>query len=142
VLTEDQLKKSKVLRAYQLRSCFIRNDSGKFSFIPLSNEFQVAPIFSIHNMDVNGDGKIDIVTGGNLTGTRSRTGKLSGNCGVIGINDGSGQFKPMKQTSSGLAITGDVRQILELNEFLVIGINNQKVAVYQKQNLMEPHAKK
>jgi hypothetical protein len=141
VLTEDQLKNSKVLRAYQLKSCFIRNDSGKLSFIPLSNEFQFAPIFSILNMDVNGDGKVDIVTGGNLTGTRSRSGKLTGNCGIIGINDGKGQLKPMKQTNSGLAITGDVRHILELNEFLVIGVNSQKVLVYQKQNLMKQHGK-
>jgi hypothetical protein len=137
VLTEDQLKNSKVLKAYQLKSCFIRNDSGRLSFIPLSNEFQVAPIFSIVDMDVDGDGKIDIVTGGNLTGTRSRTGQLSGNCGIIGINDGHGQFNPMKQANSGLALTGDVRHILELNEFLVIGVNNQKVSVYQKQNLMK-----
>jgi hypothetical protein len=141
VLTEDQLKNSKVLRAYQLKSCFIRNDSGKLNFIALSNEFQFAPIFSILDMDVNGDGKVDIVTGGNLTGTRSRSGKLSGNCGIIGINDGKGQLKPMKQTNSGLAITGDVRNILDLNEFLVIGVNNQKVLVYQKQNLMKQHGK-
>ena len=132
LLSADELKKSQVLKAYLLKSCFIRNDSGKFSLIPLPNEFQVAPIFSILNIDIDLDGRLDIITAGNLSGTRSRTGKLSGNYGVVGLNDGKGQFKALKQTDSGLSLTGDVRQILPLNEFLVFGINNQKVLVYQK----------
>jgi hypothetical protein len=131
VLTEDQIKKSKVLKASQLKSCFIRNDSGKLTFIPLSNEFQVAPIFSMLNIDLNSDGKLDIVTGGNLSATRSRSGKLSGNCGVVGINDGKGEFKSLTQVQSGLSLSGDVREILKLNDFLVVGISNHKVLVYE-----------
>lgn len=133
VLTEEQLKNSRVLKVYEMRSGIIRNDEGKFKFIPLSNEFQVAPIFSILDSDLNNDGLVDIITGGNLSGTRSRTGKLSGNCGIVGLNDGNGQFKPMKQTVSGLALTGDVRQMQQLNDLLIVGVNNQKVMVYRNQ---------
>ena len=140
LLSADELKRSQVLKAYLLKSCFIRNDSGKFSLIPLPNEFQVAPIFSILAIDINLDGRLDIITAGNLSGTRSRTGKLSGNCGIVGLNDDKGQFKALKQIDSGLSLNGDVRQILQLNEFLVIGINNQKVLVYQKNNPLQHHA--
>jgi hypothetical protein len=48
------------------------------------------------------------------------------------LNDGKGQFKPLRQIDSGLAITGDAREVIQLNEFLAIGINNQKVSVYRK----------
>jgi len=132
VLSADELKKSQVLKAYQLMSCLFRNDSGKFTLIPLPNEFQVAPIFSILDIDIDLDGRPDIITAGNLSGTRSRTGKLTGNCGIVGLNDGKGQFNAMRQTDSGLSLMGDVRRILQLNEFLVIGINNQKVQTYRK----------
>lgn len=141
VLSEEQIKTSSVLRAYQLKTCFIRNDEGKLSFTPLSNEFQVAPVFSILDIDVDGDGDLDIITGGNLSGTRSRTGKLSGNCGVVGINDGKGQFQFLKQNQTGLAVAGDVRQILQLNEFLIVGVNNKKVSVYRSQKPMQGNAK-
>jgi enediyne biosynthesis protein E4 len=139
VLSADELKKSQFLKAYLLKSCLIRNDSGKFSVILLSNEFQMAPIFSILDIDLNLDGRPDIITAGNLSGTRSRTGKLSGNYGCVGLNDGKGEFKAVKQNESGLSLMGDVRQMLQLNEFLVIGVNNQKVIVYQRNNSMQPH---
>ena len=62
------------------------------------------------------------------------------NLRVVGLNDGKGQFKSLKQTDSGLSLTGDVRQILQLNEFLVFGINNQKISVYQKNNSIQQRA--
>jgi hypothetical protein len=57
----------------------------------------------------------------------------------VGINDGKGQFKALKQTESGLSLSGDVRQILQLNEFLVVGVNNQRVMVYRNR---DPNSKR
>jgi hypothetical protein len=132
VLSDEEVQKSSGLKAYILKSCFVRNDSGKLTLQPLPNEFQVAPIFSVLHADIDLDGTPDIITAGNLSATRSRTGKLTGSYGVVGLNDGSGQFSALKQTDSGISITGDVRQIIVLNEFVAFGINDRKVVVYER----------
>ena len=81
-----------MLVAYTLKTSLFRNDSGKFKAEALPMEFQFAPVFSMVTMDVNADGNSDIIAGGNLTATRARTGKLTGNYGVVALNDGKGKF--------------------------------------------------
>jgi hypothetical protein len=135
VLSPEQIKKSNVLVAYTLKTSLFRNDSGKLKTEALPVEFQFAPVFALAAMDVNADGNMEIIAGGNLTATRARTGKLTGNYGVIGINDGKGKFSTMKHTQSGLSLIGDARHLIVLNDLLMVGINNQQVLTFRKQTL-------
>ncbi|MEO7989832.1 MAG: VCBS repeat-containing protein [Chryseolinea sp.] len=131
VLNAEEIKKSSVLKAYTFKTCLFRNDAGKFIAEPLPVEFQFAPVYSMLTNDVNGDGNMDIVAGGNLTATRARTGKLTGNCGIVALNDGKGKFKVLKSSQSGLNLNGDVRHLIMFNDILMAGINNQHVIAYR-----------
>ncbi len=131
VLTADEIKKSKVLTAYTLHTCLFRNDSGKFSAEPLPIEFQYAPVFSMLAMDVNGDGNLDLIAGGNLSATRARTGKLTGNYGIVALNNGKGKFTVLKPSVSGLNLNGDVRNLIMVDDILMTGINNQNIKTYR-----------
>ena len=132
VLTKEEIAKSNVLNAYTLKTSLFRNNSGKFKAEALPMEFQFAPIFSLATMDVNTDGNTDIIAGGNLTATRSRTGKLTGNLGVVGLNNGKGNFKVLKQFESGLNLKGDVRRLIVMDDILMAGINNHQVLSYRR----------
>jgi hypothetical protein len=131
VLTADERSKAKTLTAYQLQSCYIRNDAGNLTVTPLSAEFQFAPIFSLAVMDVNNDGQPDLVSGGNLTGTRARTGKLTGNVGFVFENNGLGEFAFIHPTETGINIAGDVRNMVVDRDRIIIGINNSPLQVYK-----------
>jgi len=84
------------------------------------------------------DGRADIIAGGNLAATRARTGKLTGNYGVIGINDGKGKFTIMKPTQFGLNLSGDVRHLIVVDDILIAGVNKQPVLTYRRQALKKP----
>ena len=130
VLTGEEISNAKKLHSYEVRSCYLQNDGTRFSMKPMPIQFQFAPVFAMAAMDVNGDGKADIISGGNLAATRSRTGKLSGNTGFIYLNGGEGNFEFVPPASTGIHLTGDVRQIEIDGGRLIIGINNDRVDAY------------
>lgn len=131
VLTGDELSAAKKLEARELRGCYFSNDGHHFSMKPMPIQFQFAPIFAMETIDVDGDGLEDIVTGGNLSATRARTGKLTGNTGFVFRNDASGGFRFVPAYRSGLRLCEDVRQIVRDNNKLVVGVNNGQVRVFE-----------
>src|SRR5262249_23974047 len=102
VLSETERTKAKALQMVQMQSCYLRNDGDSLSLIPLPVEMQIAPVFSTAVMDVNHDGKMDFISVGNLSGTRSRTGKMTGNTGFVFLGNGKGQFEFVKPFTAGL----------------------------------------
>jgi enediyne biosynthesis protein E4 len=137
VLNAEEIKKSSILKAYTLKTCLFRNDAGKFIAEPLPMEFQFAPVYSVLAADVNGDGNMDLIAGGNLTATRSRSGKLTGNGGIVALNDGKGKFTVLKPSQSGLKLNGDVRHLTMFNNILMAGINNQRVLTYRMERVRD-----
>lgn len=127
LLTPQEKEAASRLAMEQMQSCFVRNESGRFVVEPLPIEAQIAPVFAVAVLDANGDGKLDFVAGGNLTGTRSRTGKMTGNTGFLFLGDGKGGFEFVKPEETGLQWVGDVRKIVVDGEVIVAGINNAPI---------------
>ena len=72
------------LRSNYLRSAWIENlGDGTFAFHDLPRAAQVAPIYGLQAMDVNGDGYPDLVAIGNDLGTETGMGMLDGLNGVV-----------------------------------------------------------
>ncbi len=73
-----------VLRSNYLRSAWIENlGSGDFTFHELPRAAQVAPIFGMQPVDVNGDGYTDLVAIGNEYGTETGMGMLDALNGLL-----------------------------------------------------------
>ena len=127
LLTSEEKESAAKLTMVQMQSCFVRNDGNRFVLQSLPIEMQIAPVFAVAVLDVNGDGNLDIIAGGNLTGTRSRTGKMTGNTGFVFLGDGQGGFDCVSPSETGLQWTGDVRKIVVDGETMIVGINNAPV---------------
>ena len=113
IFTASQLSKAVKLDAYELRSCvFINDKQGGFIKQPLADAAQLSPVYGIATADVDGDGKEDIVMGGNFYESKPEVGIYDASYGVMLKGDGRGGFRAIKGSASGLHIQGAVRDMI------------------------------
>ena len=93
---------------------------------------QASPVYALSSLDYNNDGHPDLLLAGNLNQARLRFGKYDANYGLLLQGDGKGGFAPLSQQQSGFSLQGDVRSILNINNTLLFGLNQQQVRAYKK----------
>ena len=104
---------------------------------------QLSSVKAILPLDINADGFIDLVMGGNEFGFQPQLGRLDAGDGDVLINDGKGNFTVMEQTSTGIALPGQLRDIVLVkrknNTALLFLQNNEWPVLYQlKTNSNKP----
>ena len=118
-----------------LETIYLENDYGKFIKKDLPMNAQIAPVHAIQSLDVNNDGNLDIITGGNTLNTRVKLGRLDGNHGQILLGNGKGSFKPMPYAQSNFNINGSIRQVEKItigNKIhLLFGVNNEAFQLFE-----------
>lgn len=92
----------------------INNGNGQFTIQKLPLEAQLSSVNSILPIDVNNDGKVDLVVGGNEFGFQPQFSCLDASYGTVLINDGKGGFTFLDQHKSGLNLIGQVRDIVPI----------------------------
>lgn len=135
MLPAEKLKAAKRLEAKEYRSGILENVNGKLVFHVLPMEAQFAPVHAILVHDMDGDGKKDIVLGGNASQARVRMGKNDASLLQVFANQGTLKFHYLPQTQSGFYINGDIRDLAIVNanaaHYLVGAINNGPVITYR-----------
>jgi hypothetical protein len=90
-------------------SVVLHNDGdGRFTSSALPTLAQIAPIRGIVPMDVDGDGKLDLVVAGNLYDTEPNTTPADAGNGLWLRGDGHGRFTPVAPVTSGFLAPGRV----------------------------------
>jgi enediyne biosynthesis protein E4 len=117
--TLDDIFKSSELELAEMKevntfaSLYLENEGGKSLKIKeLPSEAQVSKIFSMYVTDIDSDGNLDVLLGGNIYGVSPYQGRYDGLYGLILHGDGKGNFKAITPTQSGLLIDGEIRKIL------------------------------
>ncbi len=128
-----------IVKTYNTCSSIIawNKGGGQFEIQELPIEVQFSSLNAILPADINGDQKIDLVMGGNLFGFMPQFGRLDANYGLVLLNNGNKQFKVQEDKVSGLAITGQVKDILMLpgkTSNQVLFIRNDDYPVLLKMN--------
>ncbi|MDQ2720251.1 MAG: VCBS repeat-containing protein [Bacteroidota bacterium] len=116
----------------------INNGNGNFTIQKLPLMTQLSSVNAIHCMDVNNDGKIDLVLGGNLNTFLPQFERLDASFGDVLINDGKGNFKWVDQKQSGLDVRGVVRDIVDFRNknglSILFLLNNDYPKLYNLKN--------
>lgn len=133
LFSSEQLEKAQVLEANTLNSYYLENENGRFVPKKLPMLAQSFPVYSILPVDLNQDGNMDLILGGNQNFNRIRIGMIDSSFGLVLLGDGKGEFTPLGPNESGLAIQGDIKSILKLNRepIIVFGINQQSAKAYK-----------
>ncbi len=135
---EELLSKSVVKKFNYCSSCVaINNGNGNFTVQKLPPMMQLSCINVIHCMDVNGDGHVDLVTGGNQFGFLPQFERLDASLGDVLVNKGNGEFVWKEATKTGLHLRGEERDIAEIktkNEDCLLFLQNNEFPVLYKLN--------
>jgi hypothetical protein len=136
IFTKEQLSKAIRLEAYELRSMvWLNNGKGGFSGQPLPVEAQFSPLFGISVSDYDGDGKADLLLGGNFYESKPEVGIYDASYGCLLKGDGKGGFVTVDNKRSGIFIRGAVRDIKKIKagkkEIIIIARNNNSPEILE-----------
>lgn len=132
ILSKEMLNKASVLSVTRLESGFLRNDNGKYVFIPFGPALQTAPIMAQVKYDFAGNGREEVLLGGNYFGVQPYHGRFGSFNGAL--------IKRPSSISSGKDIglnffNQSVRamNIIEIGKspYLLVTINNGPAQLYQ-----------
>jgi hypothetical protein len=112
----------------------LNNGNGTFTMRPLPAEAQFAPIYASVAEDFDGDGRADLLVGGNLYGVIPMLGRYDASYGLLMRGAGDGRFAPVDIQDSGINIAGEIRDLKLLrgvngSRLIVVARNNDKIEV-------------
>ncbi|MFI2742934.1 VCBS repeat-containing protein [Zhouia sp. PK063] len=113
----------------------INDGKGNFKIQALPSQVQLSCVCSIVCNDINNDGNLDLIMGGNSMYFRPQFGSLDANRGSVLLGDSKGNFSWLKNRVSGLNITGEVKQIKTFKNkngktYLFVARNNDTPKIY------------
>ncbi len=132
----DQVRKAEVkIFDYNSSVVAINAGNGQFVIEKLPLETQLSSLNSILPVDVKGDGKYALLTGGNDFDFQPQFGCLDANYGQLLENNGKGVFTCLDQRKCGLDFRGAVRDIQLINtrkgKRILVLQNNEKPILLQ-----------
>jgi hypothetical protein len=123
IFSKEILDKSIVQDVNNFESGIVLNlGEGNFEWKPFPRFAQRSWTFAIQVLDINKDGILDLILGGNLAQIKPEIGKFDASFGEVLLGKGDGTFNFSPNYQNGLKLEGDVRafSLLGGNQILVV----------------------
>jgi enediyne biosynthesis protein E4 len=135
IFTPGQLAEAYRSEAHMMASCALINDGqGAFTIAVLPVEAQLAPVYAIMAQDFDGDGRTDLLLGGNLSRAKPQTGIYAGSWGQFLRGAGDGSFTAQAPGVSGFFAAGEIRDLRVVRiggkSVLLLARNNDRPMVF------------
>jgi len=136
LFSREMIEKSEVKQFNYCSSIVAINDGkGGFQVERLPTRVQLSSVNAVWSGDLNGDGRVDLVTGGNKFEFPPQFGRLDASFGDVLLNKGQGAMEWMDPQQSGLSLKGEIRDIKEINSpgkrYLLIVQNDQYPTLFE-----------
>jgi hypothetical protein len=116
LFAQAMIDKSEVKQFNYCSSIAAINDGkGNFRVERLPTRVQLSCVNAVYAADLNRDGKVDLITGGNRFDYPPQFGRLDASFGDVLLNDGKGGFRWVEPNQSGLSLRGAIRDIKEID---------------------------
>ena len=133
IYSDKMLEESLKYEITSFQSFYLENKDGIFSAKPLPYQAQFSNINSIVVKDVDSDGNLDAILGGNLYNAEVETPRNDASFGLWLKGDGKGGFDTQLPRESGLVMRGDVRNMktIQVGEQTHLLVAKNDVALQQ-----------
>ncbi len=109
----------------------INKGNGQFEIKILPKEVQFSSVNTSFVMDVNKDGILDIILGGNQYEFKPQFGRLDANHGSVLLGNKKGNFSWLPYANSGFFLTGEVQKIKTIknkkNAIAILAVLNNNI---------------
>lgn len=139
IFTPAQLNEALRLDAFHLESSVLLNNrKGAFIMLPLPAQAQLSPVYGLLATDIDEDGNVDLLLGGNFYQSKPEVGIYDASYGLLLKGDGKGRFNPVPPAQSGFFTMGAVRDIVPVKrknkQLLLVAKNNDSIQMFQFNN--------
>jgi hypothetical protein len=129
IITKEMMAGAIVLQCKEVRSGYFENDGkGRFTFHAFPSMAQVAPLNAIVCTDLDADGNMDIIAGGNEYQAQVMAGCYDASYGLLLTGNSNGSFSVITPVVAGLIVDGDIRDLKMLTandqKLLLVTVNN------------------
>ncbi|GAB2550873.1 VCBS repeat-containing protein [Spirosoma aerophilum] len=135
VLKDDELKDAQESTVNQFASVYLENKGGKFTVHELPMMAQVSKLFALQAIDLDHDGDLDVLGGGNFYGVSTYQGRYDASYGLVLRNDGNGNFTALSPVDTGFLLNGEIRDIRPVRTaqgtLMVVARNNAGLQVFK-----------
>lgn len=138
IFPDEMLQGAEHRDVYELRSgVFVNEGNLNFWFKPFPIQAQFAPINAMQLADVDGNDKVDLLAAGNFYEVTIERGRYDASYGTLLKNIGQGEFSLVSNDQSGLYMTGQVRDMAEIdyqNGKIIVVARNKDSLLFLQQN--------
>ncbi|MBD2703638.1 VCBS repeat-containing protein [Spirosoma sp. BT702] len=135
VLKDDELKEAEERSVNQFASIYLENQGGKFVLHELPMMAQVSKLFALQAIDIDQDGDLDVVGGGNFYGVSTYQGRYDASYGLVLRNDGKENFTALSPIDSGFLLNGEIRDIRPIitsqGLLIMVARNNAGIQIFK-----------
>ncbi|MCO6477445.1 MAG: VCBS repeat-containing protein, partial [Phaeodactylibacter sp.] len=115
--------------------CLINRGDGTFEVKALPQEAQLAPVYAILIEDLDNDGLMDILLGGNLHEVKPEVGRYDASYGVFLKGEGNNEYQALPARQTGFVLEGQVRDLARLKvqgkTLIVVARNNAPLQFFE-----------
>jgi enediyne biosynthesis protein E4 len=134
--TEDIINNSIVKKINISESVIAINEgNGKFTIKKLPFMVQLSCVCGITCIDVNNDGNLDIIMGGNNFEFKPQYSRLDANYGSVLLGNGNSDFTWQNYDASGFFIRNEIKHIKQFKDksgktYIITAINDKKPKIF------------
>jgi hypothetical protein len=114
----------------------VNEGDGNFTVIKLPSRSQLSCICGITCADVNSDGNLDLIMGGNDFEFKPQYSRLDANYGNVLLGDGALGFEWQDYDTSGFFIRDEIKHLKQFKDktgktFIIVAINEKKPKIFE-----------
>lgn len=133
----EVIKNSIVKNVVESKSVLVLNmGNNTFKVQALPTEVQFSCVSGISSFDINGDGTLDVLLGGNNYELKPQYSRLDSNYGSLLLNDGQVGLKWTPYSKSGFFVEGEIKHLRRIknknnNDLFIAVLNNAVPKIFE-----------